>query len=95
VEATLAGYTVPLETPSPQDHILVAPPSTPPSIALDQSEPVSGNVGVSVSGGGTYTSVHYYVDLKSLASSTVAPTYAVTMSTAGFTAGSHLLLADL
>jgi hypothetical protein len=49
------GYSVPLDTPSGNNSVMVAPPTTIPSIALSQAQPVSGNVTLSIAGGSTYS----------------------------------------
>jgi hypothetical protein len=95
VEAMLSSYSVPLQTTSGQGTLHLVVPATAPTITLSHDQPITGSVVVSISGGGTYSSVNYYVDLNGFASSTTAPTYAVTLDTRTLTAGSHLLLARL
>jgi hypothetical protein len=59
------------------------------------AQPISGSVGVSISGGGTYSTVNYYIDLSSFGSGTTSPGYAATLNTSGLTTGPHLILARL
>ena len=95
IEAQLAGYQVPLNTAGGNTSVQVTVPSTLPTIVLSQREPVQGSVNVSIGGGGTYSSVSYYLDLNAIGSSTTAPAYSDSFSTAGITSGSHLLIARL
>jgi len=95
VAAQKAGYEVPLQTPSGNTSLQVTVPTTPPTILLDQAQPVTGTVNVSISGGGTYSSVAYYADLNLVGTSTTGPTYSVPLNTAGLRTGPHLLLARL
>jgi hypothetical protein len=95
VAADRTGYQVPLDTPSGSTSVQITVPPTPPTIILDQPQPVSGTVNVSIGGGGTYSSVSYYVDLNLLGSSTAAPHYGIALDTSTLTAGPHLLLARL
>ncbi len=97
VEAVLATYNVPLAAATAQQNqIVVALPSAPPAIQLNQSEPVAGTVGVSISGGGQYNSVNYFVDLTSIGVSASPPDYATTWNASSVAPGSsHLLIAQL
>jgi len=89
------GYEVPLDTTSGATSVAIAVPSATPSIALDQVEPVAGSVNLSIQGGGTYTSVAWFVDLNAIGSSTTPPGYGVVLNASGLTSGPHLLLAQL
>ena len=89
------GYSVPLDTPSGSNSVMVAPPATIPSIALSQAQPVSGNVTLSIAGGSTYSEVQWFVDLSSIGTSTAGPGYSIVLNASTLTAGSHLILAQL
>ena len=89
------GYSVPLDTPSGNNSVMVAPPATIPSIALSQAQPVSGNVTLSIAGGNTYSEVQWFVDLNSIGTSTAGPGYSIVLNSSTLTAGSHLILAQL
>jgi len=95
VAAEKTGYEVPLDTKSGATSVQVAVPTTAPSIVLDQAQPVSGTVNVSIANGGTYSSVSYYLDLTLAGTSTTAPAYTVAVNTDGLTAGAHQLIARL
>jgi len=95
VEALVPGSSVVLQTGSGQQSVQVVVPSGSPAIVLSQSQPIWGNVGVSIGGGGTYSSVNYYVDLQSFGSSSTGPGYGVTLAASSLTTGSHLILARL
>jgi hypothetical protein len=89
------GYSVPLETASGNASVMVSPPSSVPTIALSQTQPVSGDVTLSISGGGTFSAVQWFVDLNSIGSSTTAPDYSIALNAGTLTQGSHLILAQL
>jgi hypothetical protein len=89
------GYSVPLDTPSGSNSVMVAPPATIPSIALSQAQPVSGNVTLSIAGGSTYSEVQWFVDLNSIGTSTAGPDYSILLNASTLTTGSHLILAQL
>jgi Bacterial Ig domain len=89
------GYSVPLDTPSGNTSVMVAPPATIPSIALSQAQPVSGSITLSIAGGSTYSEVQWFVDLNSIGTSTADPGYSIVLNTSTLTAGSHLILAQL
>jgi hypothetical protein len=89
------GYSVPLNTPSGSTSVMVAPPARIPTIALSQTQPVSGNVTLSIAGGSTYSEVQWFVDLNSIGTSTAAPGYSIVLNAGTLTEGSHLLLAQL
>ena len=89
------SYSVPLDTPSGNTSVMVAPPATIPTIALSQTQPVSGNVTLSIAGGSTYSEVQWFVDLNSIGTSTASPGYSIVLNASTLTAGSHLILAQL
>src|SRR5260370_9008201 len=86
----LSSYSVALQTTSGQGTLQLVVPATAPTITLSHDQPITGSVVVSISGGGTYSSANYYVDLNGFASSTTAPTYPVTLDTRTLTAGAPL-----
>jgi hypothetical protein len=89
------GYSVPLDTASGSTSLLVAPPATIPTVALSQSQPVTGDVTLSVAGGSTYTAVQWFVDLNSIGTVTAGPGYSMVLNASTLTSGSHLILAQL
>jgi hypothetical protein len=97
VEADSGSYGVPLETGSGQQTVETVPP--PGSIVLNQTQPVSGPLVISIGGGGTYTTVQYYLntlDSSSLiGTATTAPDYAVSLDTSALTEGKHFITAIL
>lgn len=90
-----SGYVVPLQTPSGNTSLTVAPPATVPTIVLNPPQPVTGNVTLSIAGGGTYSAVQWYVDLNSIGTSSSGPDYSIVLNASNLTAGSHLILAQL
>lgn len=98
VEALLNGYSVPLDTMSGQQSVQVIVPATAPTLALITTPPVPGTTEVRISGGGTYSSVSYYLDnnTTAFASSTTGPAYSVTLddSTLG-PAAEHTIFARI
>jgi hypothetical protein len=95
VTAMQGGAAVPLDTPGRATSVQVIVPATAPTIVLDQPQPVTGVVNASIAGGGTYSSVAYYLDLTLVGTSTAAPSYSTAVDTSGLTAGSHQLIARL
>lgn len=69
VQAVESSYDVPLLTQSGQQQVQISSPTTPPAIVLNQADPVSGQVQLSVSNAGTYSSATYFVDLLTLSTS--------------------------
>lgn len=95
ISAQRTNYAVPLDTSSGNTSLTVTVPAVAPTIVLDQIPPISGTVNVSIGGGGSYSSVSYYVDLILAGTSTTGPNYSVPVNTSGLTTGSHLFLAQL
>ena len=95
VAAQRTDYEVPLQTPSGNSSVPITVPTAAPTIVLDQTPPVSGTVKVSIGGGGSYSSVSYYVDFNLAGTSTLGPDYSISVDTSGLTTGSHLFLARL
>lgn len=89
------GYSVPLDTPSNKTSVVVTPPTAAPTISLNQAQPVSGNVTLSIGGGGTYSAVQWFVDLNTIGTSTMGPGYSIVLNASTLTAGPHLILAQL
>jgi hypothetical protein len=89
------GYSVPLDTQSGNTSLTVAPPATMPTITLSQQQPVTGNVTLSIAGGGTYSEVQWFADLNSIGTSITGPGYSIGLNAGSLTAGSHLILAQL
>lgn len=95
VQAVETNYSVPLLTQSGQQQVQIAYPPTSPTIQLNESEPVSGQVQISVSNATGYSSVTYFVDLATLRTSTTGPNFPVNWDTTTLTNGQHLLVAML
>jgi hypothetical protein len=88
-------YEVPLDSAGGSPSVQVVVPASTPTIVLDQVPPISGTVNASIAGGGSYSSVAYYMDLNLAGTSTTGPGYTVSLDTSGLTATSHLVLARL
>ncbi len=95
VQATFTGYAVSLSTSAQQDHVTIVAPTSPATIELSATEPVVGQITATIGGGGTYTSVEYYLDLALVDKSTSGPTYPVSFFAGGTAPSSHLLLVRL
>ena len=95
VQAVETNYNVSLQTAGGQSQVQIAIPATRPTIVLSQTQPVSGQVQISVSNASGYSSVAYFIDLRSLSTSTSGPNFPVSWNTATFTSGQHLVLAQL
>lgn len=92
VQAVLSDRTVVISTPQGQSTVTVAAPEAAPQIVLDQTEPVSGSVKLSLSGSTAWQGVSWYADLRSLGkgSGVGSP---LTWTTNTETNGAHLILA--
>lgn len=95
VQAVEIGYDVPLLTTSGQQHVQITFPTRTPTIVLNQTEPLSGQVQISVSNASASSSVSYFVDLLTLSTSTAAPDFSVNWETTSITSGPHLIVAQL
>jgi len=95
VSVKRTGYEVPLDSAGGSPSVQVVVPASTPTIVLDQVPPISGTVNASIAGGGSYSSVSYYLDLNLAGTSTTGPGYTVSLDTSGLTATSHLILARL
>jgi hypothetical protein len=96
VQAVETSYDVTLLTQSGQQQVQIAVPSPSPAIVLNQTQPVSGTVQVTVNNAGAYSSAAYYVDLLTLSSSTAAASnFPVNWDTTSTTNGAHLVIAAL
>lgn len=94
VLALLPDRTSVLSTAQGQESVSVEAPAAPPEILLDQEQPVSGQVQLSLSGGGSYASVSWYADLRLLGQGSGA-TQALNWNTSTLGNGQHLLLAKV
>lgn len=94
VLALLPDRTAVLSTAQGQESVSVEAPAAPPEILLDQEQPVSGQVQLSLSGGGSYASVSWYADLRLLGQGSGA-TQALNWNTSTLGNGQHLLLAKV
>jgi Bacterial Ig domain len=92
VQAVLPDRTVVISTPQGQGSVVVAGPEGAPQIVLDQTEPVSGSVRLSLAGNTAWQGVTWYADLRRLGtgSGVGAP---LTWTTNSETNGTHLVLA--
>ena len=96
VQAILPDRTVVISTPQGQSTVSVAAPDAAPQIVLDQTEPVSGSVKLSLSGSTAWQGVTWYADLRRLGKSSdvgsgVGSPLSWTTNTE--TNGAHLILA--
>ncbi|HET9389668.1 MAG TPA: hypothetical protein VFO44_08485, partial [Steroidobacteraceae bacterium] len=95
VTAQLSGYTVTLLTTEQQDSVLISPPATAPSIVLDQPEPVTDSVAVSLQNAGKLTGVEYFVDSTEFGTSSASPDFPAILDTAQIASTSHMLRARM
>jgi len=92
VQAILPDRTVVISTPKGQSSVTVGAPEAAPQIVLDQNEPVSGSVKLSLSGSTVWQGVTWYADLRQLGlGSGVGSPLSWTTNTE--TNGAHLILA--
>jgi hypothetical protein len=94
VVAVLNSASVTLLTPQGLSTVSAGLPSTPPSIVIDKTEPVTGTVQLSLSGAIPYPSVSWYADLRLIGSAT-GEGNPLSWNTAGSTNGIHLILAKV
>ncbi|MCX7241265.1 MAG: Ig-like domain-containing protein [Burkholderiales bacterium] len=94
VVAVLPASSVTISTAQGQSSVSVSVPPSPPTIVLDQTEPASGSVKLSLSSTTAYTGVTWYTDLRLIGSGTGVGN-PVTWNTATETNGSHLILAKI
>lgn len=94
VLALLPDRTAVLSTAQGQESVSVEAPAAPPSIVLNQEQPLSGSVQLSLSGGGSYASVSWYADLRLLGQGSGAD-QALNWNTSAEGNGQHLLLAKV
>lgn len=95
VQAVETNYNVSLLTQSGQSQVEITVPSTAPTIVLDQNEPVTGQLQISVSNASAYSSVTYFVDLLTLDTVMSGPTFPTNWNTTALTSGAHLIVAQL
>jgi hypothetical protein len=93
ISATKGGYSMPLETPEGKAEIALDLSSAPMTIEVDQTPPVTGTVQLSLANAVDVTSVGYFVDLNTIASSSAGPQFPVSWNSGDVTDGDHLLLA--
>lgn len=94
VLALLPDRMAVLSTAQGQESVSVEAPAAPPAILLDQEQPLSGSVQLSLSGGGSYASVSWYADLRLLGQGSGAA-QALNWNTSAEGNGQHLLLAKV
>ncbi len=94
VVAVLSASSVPISTPQGQSSVSVSVPPSPPTIVLDQTEPASGAVKLSLSSTSAYPTVTWYTDLRLIGSGTGVGN-PVTWNTSTETNSSHLILAKI
>jgi uncharacterized protein (DUF1778 family) len=94
VQAVLPDRTVVISTPQGQSAVTVAAPEAAPQIELDQTEPVSGSVKLSLSGSTPWQGVTWYADLRRIGAGTGVGS-PVTWTTNTETNGAHLILAKV
>ena len=95
VVAVLTASTVMIATPQGQSSVSVSVPPSPPSIVIDQTEPVSGAVKLSLSSASAYPTVTWYSDLRLVGTGGAGVGNPLTWSTSTETNGSHLILAKV
>ncbi len=96
VVAVMASGTVVIATPQGQSSVSVSPSSaSTASIALDQVEPVSGAVKLSIGSATAYPTVTWYSDLRLLGSGGAGVGNALTWNTSTETNSAHLVLAKV
>ncbi len=94
VMAVLPSRTVAIATPQGQSTVSVAVPGASPDIVVDQTEPVSGSVKLSLGGTSSYAKVSWYADLRLIGTGTGLGN-PVTWNTSTQTNGAHLILAKI
>ena len=94
VLALLPDRTVVLSTAQGQESLSVEAPATAPEILLNQEQPLSGAVQLSLSGSGNYASVSWYADLRLLGQGS-GSAQALNWNTSAEGNGLHLLLAKV
>ena len=92
VQALLPDRTVVISTPKGQSAVTVAAPESAPQIELNQPEPASGSVSLSLSGSTAWQGVTWYADLRKIGAGSGVGS-PVTWTTNIETNGAHLILA--
>lgn len=94
VLALLPDRQVVLSTAQGQESVSVEAPAAAPEILLNQDQPLSGTVQLSLSGSGSYASVSWYADLRLLGQGS-GSAQALNWNTSTEGNGQHLLLAKV
>ena len=94
VQAVLPDRTVVISTPQGQSTVSVAAPEAAPQIVLDQTEPVSGSVKLSLSGNTAWQGVNWFADLRRLGTGSGVGS-PLSWATNIETNGAHLILAKV
>lgn len=94
VIAVLPSRTVAIATPQGQSTVSVAAPGASPDIVVDQTEPVSGSVKLSLGDTSSYAKVYWYADLRLIGTGTGLG-HPITWNTSTQTNGAHLILAKI
>lgn len=94
VIAVLPNSTVAIATPQGQTMVSAPVDTVAPSITIDQTEPVSGAVKLTVTGPTAYAKVTWYADLRLLGSGS-GDGNALIWNTASETNGQHLILSKI
>lgn len=90
----LPDRQVVLSTAQGQESVSVEAPAAAPEILLNQDQPLSGTVQLSLSGSGSYASVSWYADLRLLGQGS-GSAQALNWNTSTEGNGQHLLLAKV
>lgn len=94
VQSVTSETRATLLTPQGQPTVRVEVPSSPPTIAIDKTEPVAGAAQLSISNGFNYPSVTWYSDARLIGTGTGAGD-PIAWATTSETNGSHLVLARI
>jgi hypothetical protein len=95
VVAQRSGYVVPLEAEQGATTVPVDLGARAMELLVDQADPLTGVVTLSVSEAASARSVEYFVDLQSIGMTSVGPSFPVEWNTATATDGNHLLIAHV
>jgi len=88
-----SDYSLPLNSSSGGDHLLVSIPTTEPTLIIDSSEPLSGSVTISLGDASDILYVNYFMDLQSIASVSEGEDFSFTWNSRTVPNGVHLLSA--
>lgn len=93
VSAVVSAGALPLAASAGGTSIVVAVPQTAVTIITDKTEPLTGAVTLSLSGGATYRSVTWYSDLRLLGTGAQTPGAPLVWDSKSDPVGNHLILA--